>query len=96
VRSTAHKRLVFRAADGAEATAWVEGGAPDRASPKFMGLASLRLDISIFCDFLYSVFLLDAILGLDFLRLARPQVEGIRQNLAALVGRGVSTILILY
>jgi hypothetical protein len=32
-------------------------GAPDRASPNFMGLASLRLDISMFCDSLYSVLL---------------------------------------
>jgi hypothetical protein len=45
-----------------------------------MGLASLGLDIDIFCDFLYSVLiiLLKAILGLDFLGLAlsRPQVLG--------------------
>ena len=35
-----------------------------------MGLASLRLDIGIFCNFLYSVLLRNAILGLDFLGLA--------------------------
>jgi hypothetical protein len=42
-----------------------------------MGLASLGLDISIFCDFLYSVLLLDTILGVDFLgpALSRPQVR---------------------
>ena len=34
----------------------VRGGAPDRASPNFMGLASLGLEISIFCDFRYIVF----------------------------------------
>jgi hypothetical protein len=45
-------------------------GAPDRASPNFMGLASLGLEIGIFCDFLYSVLLLNA-LGLDVLGLAR-------------------------
>ena len=44
-----------------------------------MGLASLGLGIGIFCDSLYSVLLLNAILGLDFLGLAlsRPQVLGI-------------------
>ena len=36
-------------ADGAE----VSLGAWDRASPNFMGLASLGLEIGIFCDFLY-------------------------------------------
>jgi hypothetical protein len=43
-----------------------------------VGTASLRLDIGIFCDFLYSVLILQAILGLDFLGLAlsRPQVLG--------------------
>jgi hypothetical protein len=51
-------------------------GARDRASPNFMGLAGLGLEIGIFCDFLYSVLLLSAVLGLDFLGLAlfRPQV----------------------
>jgi hypothetical protein len=32
-----------------------------------MGLASLGLEIGIFCDLLYSVLLLDALLGLYFL-----------------------------
>jgi hypothetical protein len=56
-------------------------GAPDRASPNFMGLASLGPQIGIFCDFrytsMYSVLLLNAVLGLDFLGLAlsRPQVQ---------------------
>ena len=47
-----------------------------RASPKCMGQTSFGLDIGIFCDFLYSVLLLDVSLGLDFLGLAlsRPQV----------------------
>ena len=42
-----------------------------------MGLASLRLEIGIFCDFLHSVFLLGVILGVDFLGLAlsRPQAR---------------------
>ena len=31
----------------------VERGAQDRASPKFMGLASLGLEIGVFCDFSY-------------------------------------------
>ena len=46
------------------------------SSPNFMGLASLGLEIGIFCDFLYSVILLNVFLGLDFLGLAlsRPQV----------------------
>ena len=39
------------------------------------GLASLGLDIGIFCDLLYRILLLSVILGLDFLGLAlsRPQ-----------------------
>jgi hypothetical protein len=60
--------------------AHVRGGALNRASPNFMGLASLRLVIGIFCDLLYSVLLLDAILRLEFLghTLSRPQVRGQR------------------
>ena len=42
-------------------------GALDRASPNFMGLASLGLDVSTFYDFLYCVLLLSVFLGLDFL-----------------------------
>jgi hypothetical protein len=40
-----------------------------------MGLASLGLDIGIFCDSLYSVLLLGVFLGLDFsgLALSQPQ-----------------------
>ena len=43
-----------------------------------MGLPSSGLEIGIFSDFLFSVLLLDAILGLVFLRpaLSQPQVEG--------------------
>jgi hypothetical protein len=50
-------------------------GDQDRASPNFMGLAGFGLDIDIFCDFLYSVLLLNAILVLDVLGLdiSRPQ-----------------------
>ena len=50
-----------------------------RASPNFMGLTSFGLEIGIFCDFRYSVLLLNAILGLDFLgrALSRPQVLGL-------------------
>ena len=55
-------------------------GARDRASgasPNVMGLASLGLDIGIFCDFLYSVLLLSVILGLlDFLGLALSRPQG--------------------
>jgi hypothetical protein len=42
-----------------------------------MGLASFGLQIGVFREFLYSVLLLNAILGLDLLGLAlyRPQVE---------------------
>jgi hypothetical protein len=36
------------------------------ARPNFTGLASLGLEIGIFCDSLYSVVLLGAVLGLDF------------------------------
>jgi hypothetical protein len=50
----------------------VDTGAPDRASPNFMGLASLGLDIDIFFYFRYSVLLLSLILGLA---LSRPQVD---------------------
>jgi hypothetical protein len=54
-------------------------GARDRASPNFMGVASLVLNISIFCDSLhvYSILIVNAILGLAFLGLAlsRPQVQ---------------------
>jgi hypothetical protein len=55
----------------------VRPGAQDRASPNVMGLASLRLEIGICCDVLYSVLLLSVILGLDFLgrALSRPQVR---------------------
>jgi hypothetical protein len=51
-------------------------GALDRASPNVMGLASLRLDIGVFCDFLSSFLLFGAFSGLDFLgrALSRPQV----------------------
>jgi hypothetical protein len=54
------------------------GGAHDRASLNFMGLASLGLELGIFCDFLYSILLLNAVLGLDFLGLAlsRSQSRG--------------------
>ena len=41
------------------ASARVLSGALDRASPNFMGLASLGLDIGIFCDSLYSVLMLN-------------------------------------
>jgi hypothetical protein len=47
----------------------VRTGARDRASsasPNVMALASLGLDIGIFCDFLYSILLLSVILGLEF------------------------------
>jgi Cu-Zn family superoxide dismutase len=69
--------LVASFADACEVVeAEVLGGAHDMASPNFMGLASLGLEIGIFCDFLCSVLLLNAILGLDFsgLALSRPQV----------------------
>jgi hypothetical protein len=36
-------------------------GAQDRVSPSFMGLASLGLEIGVFCDLLYSVLLLSVI-----------------------------------
>ena len=41
-------------------------GARDRASPNFMGLASLVLNIGVFCDSLhvYSTLIVNAILGL--------------------------------
>jgi hypothetical protein len=41
----------------------VGGRAPDRASPKFMWLASLGLTFGILCDFRCSILLLNAILG---------------------------------
>jgi hypothetical protein len=47
-----------------------ETGAQDRISPNFMGLTSLGLETGIFCDFLYSALLLNAILGLYVLGLA--------------------------
>ena len=37
-----------------------------------MGLASLALDIGIFCKFLYRIILLNVFLGLDFLGLPYP------------------------
>ena len=51
-------------------------GARDRPSPKLMELPGLGLEIGIFGDFLYSVLILSAVLGLYFLGLAlsRPQV----------------------
>jgi hypothetical protein len=57
-------------------------GAMDRASPNFMGLASLGLDIGFFCDSLYSVLLLNVFLVLDrFLRASPvlPQVDTARE-----------------
>jgi hypothetical protein len=65
---------------------WVSAGALDTASPNFMGLASLGLAIGIFCDFLCSVLLLNAILGIDFLgrALSRPQVSAQRTRKRAL------------
>jgi hypothetical protein len=45
-------------------------------SPGFMGLASLGLGIAIFCDSLYSVLVLNASLGLDFLGLALSPAAG--------------------
>jgi hypothetical protein len=53
-------------------TTAVTAGAQDRASPNFMGLASLGLDIDVFCNFIYSVLQLNVILGVDFLGLAYP------------------------
>ena len=38
--------------EGHQAAAEVSDGAYDRASPNFMGLASLALNIGVFCDFL--------------------------------------------
>ena len=59
--------------------ALVARGAPDsyRPAPVFTGLTRLGLEIGVFCDFLHSVLLLSAIMGLDFLGrpLLRPQVE---------------------
>jgi hypothetical protein len=40
-----------------------------------MGTASFGLEIRMFCDFRCSVLLLNAILGLDFSGLSRPQVS---------------------
>ena len=48
----------------------VSPGALDRASPNFLGLASLGQAIGILCDLIYSVLQLNAILGLYFLGLA--------------------------
>ena len=52
------------------------GGAQARFD--LMGLARLGLEISNLCDSLYSILLLNVILGLDFLgcALSRPQVIG--------------------
>jgi hypothetical protein len=60
---------------GAANASTVGSGAHDRASLNLMGLASLGLDIGIFCDFLCSVLLLNAILGLDFLALALSRTQ---------------------
>ena len=66
-------RRLFRCSQPA-----VLGGVLDRASPNFMGLASLGLEIDIFCDSLHGVLLLKVILWLDFLgpALSLPQVLG--------------------
>jgi hypothetical protein len=56
----ADRRADAGAGDGV-ALGLVHGGAQDRASPKFMGLASLGLDIGIFCNFLYIIILLSVI-----------------------------------
>ena len=67
---------------------WAPSGALDRASPNFMGLASLGLEIAIFSDFLYSVLLLDAILGLDFLGLAFSRSQAPSEATASMVADG--------
>jgi hypothetical protein len=62
----------------------VADGALDRAtsSPNFMGLTSLGLYTGIFCDFLYSVLLFNASLGLHFLGLTLSRPQGILNELA--------------
>jgi hypothetical protein len=58
----------------------VVAGAQDRASPNFMGLASLGLEIGIFCDSLYSDLLLNVFFGARFLRASPiPAGGGLRQ-----------------
>ena len=67
----------FRSYDMVKSLSVVEVGAHIKPNPNFMGLASLGLDIGIFCDSQYSVLLLSVLSGLDFsgLALSRPQVE---------------------
>jgi hypothetical protein len=60
-------------------------GARDRGSPNVMGLASLGLDIDIFCDFLYSVLLVNAIFALDFLGRALSKAAGLSHLQVALL-----------
>ena len=77
----------------------VRSGARDMARPDVMGLASLRLEIGVICDFLYSVLLLNAILRLGCLRLApsRPQVRSVavrpRSCAERLPGRGDAVLI---
>jgi hypothetical protein len=56
-----------------------------------MGLASLRLEIGILCDLLYSLLLFNANLGLDFLGLAlsRSQRTGAEEAEAVEGGQQV-------
>jgi hypothetical protein len=59
-------------------------GAQDMASPNFMELAILGLDIGILCDFIYSALLLSTMLGLDSLRPAQSRdvipAQGLTDN----------------
>ena len=70
----------------------VSGGAQDRASLSFMGMASFGMGIGIFCGFLFIVLPSSVVLGLDLLELAlsRPQVSGVgrarRSDQAAAAG----------
>ena len=49
-----------------------------------MGLASLGLDIDIFCDFLYIVLLVNSILALDFLGRALSKAASLAHQVALL------------
>ena len=80
-------RRVVRLKSGDRDSGWT--------SPNFMGLGTFGLEIGMLCDFLYIVFLLNAVLGLDFLGLAlswqvlaRPTYLALRAGQAAAGGEG--------
>ena len=63
-------------------------GTLNRPSPNSMGLASLGLEIGVFCECIYSVYLLSVVLGLNFVGLAHPGRRRARRTCLASITSG--------